>query len=290
MTYAGVLREMRVRLEEAGVEAASLEAREMLCFASGLTREQLYRDMALDVSPETCRRVREGMERRLAGEPVAYLIGEWDFYGLTLTVTPDVLIPRPDTELLVERALEAVRQRPPAPRVLDLCTGSGCVGLAVASRVPGCRVLLGDCSLRALAVCGSNIRRCHLDDRAETAVLDALDPPDPGLGHFDVLTCNPPYIPTGELAGLDLSVRGYEPLLALDGGADGLTFYRSILAHWIALLKPGGWLLLEIGIGQAGRVEEMLGRRGLSHIRITPDSGGIPRVAEGQKNFSRENE
>lgn len=284
-TYRTLLGEMRECLQAAGVEAADLEARELLCFASGRTRAQLYRDLPLEVSPEAAQRAAESLERRLAGEPVAYLIGEWEFYGLTLTVTPDVLIPRTDTEVLAERTLAAIRRAGPGARVLDLCTGSGCVGLTAAARIPDCRVVLGDLSPRALEVCRRNIRRCGLEARAEARTLDALAAPPSDLGSFAVLTCNPPYIPRREMETLDRSVRDYEPWLALDGGEDGLDFYRSILGSWSTVLEPGGTLLFESGMGQAPAVEEMLRRSGFSDVRSTLDTGGILRVTEGRKIF-----
>ena len=142
-TYNNLYLDTRARLRKAGIDAAQLEARELLCYASDKSREQLYRDMSLYVSAELERRVEELVQRRLAGEPVAYIVGEWEFYGLPLDISSDVLIPRSDTEVLAERAILRARAAGEGGRVLDLCAGSGCVGLAVAANVPACRVVLG---------------------------------------------------------------------------------------------------------------------------------------------------
>ena len=283
-TYNNLYLDARSRLRKAGVEGAQLEARELVCFASGKTREQLYRDMALYAPDPVEEKLAALVERRLAGEPVAYLIGEWEFYGLTLDVTPDVLIPRMDTEVLAERAILLARAAGEGARVLDLCAGSGCVGLAVAANVPTCRVVLADVSEAALKICKGNVRRNELNARVTCVQADALQKPDAALWDFDVIACNPPYIPTGDLAGLDVSVRDYEPRSALDGGADGLDFYRAIAAQWGSALRLGGSLLFEVGINQAMDVAALLEGSGFEDIQSTQDTQGIPRVVEGVVN------
>ena len=283
-TYNNLYLDTRQRLREAGVEGAQLEARELLCYAAGKSREQFYRDMALYAPDPVEEKLAALVERRLAGEPVAYLIGEWEFYGLTLDVTPDVLIPRMDTEVLAERAILLARAAGEGARVLDLCAGSGCVGLAVAANVPTCRVVLADVSEAALKVCKQNVRRHELNARVTCVQADALQKPDAALWDFDVIACNPPYIPSGDIAGLDVSVRDYEPRSALDGGADGLDFYRAITANWGSALRLGGSLLFEVGIGQAMDVGALLERSGFEDIQSTQDTQGIPRVVEGVLN------
>ena len=283
-TYNNLYLDTRQRLREAGVESAQLEARELLCHAAGKSREQFYRDMALYASDPVEEKLAALVERRLAGEPVAYLIGEWEFYGLTLEVTRDVLIPRMDTEVLAERAILLARAAGEGARVLDLCAGSGCVGLAVAANVPTCRVVLADVSEAALKICKGNVRRNELNARVTCVQADALQKPDAALWDFDVIACNPPYIPTGDLAGLDVSVRDYEPRSALDGGADGLDFYRAIAAQWGSALRLGGSLLFEVGINQAMDVAALLEGSGFEDIQSTQDTQGIPRVVEGVVN------
>ena len=164
-TYNNLYMDIRQTLRRAGIEAATLEARELMCFASGKTRSQLVQDGQLYVPPAIEERAKDLVRRHLAGEPVAYLIGEWEFYGLPLDIDQQVLIPRADTETLVDCALPFLRQNP-GSRVLDLCAGSGCIGLAVASQVGDCRVTLGDLSEGALRICRQNIRRNGLTDRS----------------------------------------------------------------------------------------------------------------------------
>ena len=279
-TYNNLYMDIRQTLRRAGIEAATLEARELMCFASGKTRSQLVRDGQLYVPPAIEERARDLVCRHLAGEPVAYLIGEWEFYGLPLDISESVLIPRPDTETLVDHVVAWLRPLPEC-RVLDLCAGSGCIGLAIASQVPGARVVLGELDEGALRICRQNIRRNGLTGRVTAMQLDALHPPLQRLGDFDCIVSNPPYIPTGDLPGLDPSVRDYEPHMALDGGADGLDFYRAILRHWPAVLHPGSRLYFEVGIGQADDVLRLMRGVGFGDLEILPDPAGIPRVVLG---------
>ena len=283
-TYNNLYLDARKRLKAAGVEAAQLEARELVCFAAGKNREQFLRDMSLYASDEVEAKVAELMNRRLEGEPVAYLIGEWEFYGLPLDISRDVLIPRADTEVLAEQAILAARAAGEGARVLDLCAGSGCVGLAVAANAPNCRAVLADVSEEALKICRQNIRRNDLNARVTCVQADARQAPSSVLWDFDVIASNPPYIPTGDIDGLDSSVRDYEPHLALDGGDDGLDFYRDIAEKWRTALRLGGVLLFEVGIGQAADVEQILARCGYEDIETFQDTGGIWRVVKGTAN------
>ena len=283
-TYNNLYLDARKRLKAAGVEAAQLEARELVCFAAGKNREQFFRDMSLYASDEVEAKVEDLMARRLAGEPVAYLIGEWEFYGLPLDISRGVLIPRADTEVLAEQAILAARAAGEGARVLDLCAGSGCVGLAVAANAPNCRAVLADVSEEALKICRQNIRRNDLNARVTCVQADARQAPSAKLWDFDVIACNPPYIPTGDIDGLDVSVRDYEPRLALDGGDDGLDFYRDIAEKWRTALRLGGVLLFEVGIGQASDVEQILARCGYEDIETFQDTGGIWRVVKGTAN------
>ena len=280
ITYNNLYMDIRQQLRLAGIRASTLEARELVCFAAGKTRQQLLRDGQLYVPPVVEEQVRNLVQRHLAGEPVAYLIGEWEFYGLPLDIDRQVLIPRADTETLVDCALPFLRANP-GSRVLDLCTGSGCVGLAVASQVPDCRVTLGDLSEGALRICRQNIRRNDLSDRVAPLQMNAMQSPPSRLGTFDCLLCNPPYIPSGDIAGLDTSVKDYEPRSALDGGEDGLDFYRAVSSLWREALRTGGMLLFEVGIGQADDVLRIMRSFGFGDLEITPDPAGIPRVVQG---------
>ena len=280
-TYNDLYLDARKALKETGVEQAQLEARELLCFASGKDRGEFLRDLPLYASDGVEGRFRGLLDRRLKGEPVAYLIGEWEFYGLTLDVCRDVLIPRPDTETLVERGILHVRDLPDGARVLDLCAGSGCVGLAMADNCPNTRVILAEWCGDALRVCRQNILRCALSQQVSAAQVDALEPPPRILRDFDLIVCNPPYIPTLEVGRLDVSVRDYEPRMALDGGEDGLKFYRSIAKKWKCALKPGGKLIFEVGYDQAQAVRDIMARNGYQDLQTTMDPGMHWRVVEG---------
>ena len=280
ITYNNLYMDVRQIFRASNIEASTLEARELVCYAAGKTREELSRDARLYVPQAVEEKVRELVARHLEGEPVAYLIGEWEFYGLPLDISESVLIPRTDTEVLAAQAIEGVRELD-RPRVLDLCAGSGCVGLAIASQVPGCRVVLGEISEGALRICRQNIRRSGLTERVVTCQVDATAKPLANLGEFDAIVCNPPYIPSGDIARLDASVRDYEPRLALDGGVDGLDFYRAICDKWRQALSTGGRLYFEVGIGQADEVLRLMRSRGFGDIQVIPDTNGIPRVVYG---------
>ena len=280
ITYNDLYLDIRRRLRAADSGDPTLEARELVAFACGKTKEELLRDGRLYVTPEVEARVRALVQRHLDGEPTAYLIGEWEFYGLPLDISRDVLIPRPDTEVLAGLAIDFVKTQGEC-RVLDLCAGSGCVGLAVASQCPGCRVVLGELSEGALRICRQNIRRNGLSGRVVPMQMDALAPPPAQLGEFRCLVSNPPYIPAGDIPGLDPSVRDFEPHMALDGGEDGLDFYRNLAGEWKNALSVGGKIFLEVGIGQADDVLRLLRTQGFGDLEITKDLNGIPRVVHG---------
>lgn len=283
-TYNNLYLDTRNRLRRAGVAQAQTEARELVCYAADKTKEQLYRDMSLYASSDLERRVEELVQRRLAGEPVAYIVGEWEFYGLPLDISRDVLIPRADTEVLAARAIEKAQAAGEGGRVLDLCAGSGCVGLAIAANAPNCRVVLADLSEGALRLCKQNVRRNGLNARVTCISANALEAPSSMLWDFDVIACNPPYIPTGDIEGLDISVKEYEPLMALDGGVDGLDFYRFIASKWKSAIRLGGSLVFEVGIDQAEAVAQIMADNGFENIVTTEDTGGILRVVEGTIN------
>lgn len=282
VTYNDLYLDTRKRMKKMGVAAAQLEARELICAASGKTREQLFQDMPLYAPNQVVDKLEKFITRRIAGEPVAYLVGEWEFYGVTLEITPEVLIPRPDTEVLAERAIRLLKEAGESGRLLDLCCGSGCIGLAAAAQVPECRAVLVDLSEGAVKLAKQNIRRNNLTSRVTCFSGDAMGEPDSALWNFDVITCNPPYIPTEDIEKLDASVRDYEPRMALDGGADGLDFFRAVATGWEKVLRPGGTLLFEVGIGQAERVKQILTQAGYEKVSVHRDLVGIPRVVEGR--------
>ena len=280
ITYNNLYMDIRQELRTAGIQAATLEARELVCYASGKTRQELMRDARLYVPAAIEEQVHTLVQRHLAGEPVAYLIGEWEFYGLPLDISEHVLIPRPDTEVLAEEAIKFVQPLEEC-RVLDLCAGSGCVGLAIASQAPKARVVLGELSEGALRICRQNIRRNGLSGQVVSLAMDVMAGPPAHMGEFDCIVSNPPYIPRADIATLDVSVRDYEPHMALDGGEDGLDFYRTICRDWQAVMHVGTRVLFEVGIGQADDVLRLMRSAGFGDTEVIADPAGIPRVVCG---------
>lgn len=281
-TYNDIYFVVRNKLRESGVEAYGLEARTLLAAAAGKTTEQLLRDMYLYTSSEIETRAEEMLERRLKGEPLAYIAGSWEFYGLPFTVTPDVLIPRIDTEVLVACVVRAIRAFGMKGRVLDLCCGSGCIACAVASELPAARVVAADISLPALDIARKNIKDNKLASRIITIHADAKTWPPMSIGSFDVIASNPPYIASDEILTLDSSVRDHEPLGALDGGTDGLDFYRAIIKYWTITLRPNGMMMFEVGEGQADAVKKMLLGAGYVAVQTVKDTLGVERVVIGK--------
>ena len=222
------------------------------------------------------------IQRYLQGEPLAYILGEWEFYGLKLYVDPHVLIPRDDTCAVTTLAINQGLYLQEAPRILDLCTGSGCIGLAIASRVKDARVTLADVSKDALAVAKRNVTRNHLSARVSCVQADALTPPSAFLGKFDMIVSNPPYITVAEMRELPKSVNDFEPHLALCGGDDGLVFYRSIINNYTQALKPGGCLCFEFGMGQGDAVCRLLLDKGYTILERSRDYNDIERAVIAQ--------
>ncbi len=264
------------------VQTASLIARNLLCYASGKTQEQILSDREMYASEAVCQAMEDMLRRIVAGEPLAYVLGQWEFYGLQLYITPDVLIPRDDTCAVTELAINQALFLKEDPRVLDLCTGSGCIGLAIASRVKDARVTLADISREALAVAKKNVTRNHLSGRVSCVHADALGKPSSFLGKFDMIVSNPPYITTREMQELPRSVSAYEPHLALHGGDDGLVFYRSIIENYTEALKPGGYLCFEFGMGQGDGVCRLLEEKGYTILERSSDYNDRERACIAQ--------
>ena len=211
-----------------------------------------------------------------------YILGQWEFYGLPMLVSPKVLIPRDDTCALAELAIKRALFLEKDPRILDLCCGSGCIGLAIASRVKDARVTLADVSQDALAVAKENTALNKLTGRVRCVQADARKPALPFLGKFDLIVSNPPYITAREMEELPASVRDYEPHLALFGGEDGLDFYRDIAENFRAALKPGGYLCFEFGMGQAQDVCRILEENGYTILERTRDYNDRERAVLAQ--------
>ena len=262
---------------------AAFLARSLLCHVTGKTQEQILADKDMYVGDETCEAMSRAVQRVLNGEPLAYVLGEWDFYGMTLHVDHNVLIPRDDTCAVTALAIRQALFLNSTPRILDLCTGSGCIGLAVANRVKDAKVTLADISKDALAVAKKNVVQQKLSARVSCVQADALKPAAPFLGKFDLIISNPPYITTDEMAVLPISVKNYEPHLALHGGGDGLDFYRSIATNFANALKPGGYLCLEFGMGQGNAVCAILKENGYTILERSRDYNDRERAVLAQR-------
>ena len=261
----------RALLETEDQQTASLYARNILCRFTGKTQEQILADREKYVTEEICEAVEDAVARIRAGEPLAYVLEEWDFYGMQLYVNRNVLIPRDDTCAVTTLAIEKALFLDKDPRILDLCTGSGCIGLALAHRIKDARVTLADISPDALAVAKKNVVNQKLSARVSCVQADAMGEPAPFLGKFDLIISNPPYITGDEMKELDSSVKDYEPHLALYGGEDGLDFYRSIAANYAKALKPGGFLCFEFGEDQGDDVCRILEMNGYTILERSRD-------------------
>ncbi len=261
----------RVLLTKEDPQSASLLARNLLCHVSGKSQEEVIASRDLYASEELCGAMTVAVNRILAEEPLAYVLGQWDFYGLNLHIDKHVLIPRDDTCAVASLAINQALFLDSSPRILDLCTGSGCIGLAIATRVKDAKVTLADISKEALAVAKQNITAHKLSGRVACMQVDALQEPSSFLGKFDMIVSNPPYVTTREMEELPDSVKNYEPHLALHGGEDGLDFYRSIAEKFCKALKPGGYLCFEFGMNQGDDVCRILTDNGYTILERSRD-------------------
>jgi len=283
MTYSQLYLDARRKLmvsEDA--QYATYSARQLLCFVTGKTREEILRDQGLYASEEACAKMDVAVGRLFSGEPLAYILGEWEFYGLKLYVDKNVLIPRDDTCAVTDLAIRQALFLDKDPRILDLCTGSGCIGLAIASKVKDARVTLADISREALNVAKKNISLNHTGGKVSCVQADALGKPPAFLGKFDLIVSNPPYITTAEMKDLPTSVKDHEPHLALHGGEDGLTFYRAIAENYKAALKPGGYLCFEFGEEQGDDICRILEMNGYTILERSRDYNDVERAVIAQ--------
>lgn len=266
------------RFTQAGIAGARLEAQLLLAHALGCTRMQLYTGFDKPLAETERTAFRELIKRRLGGEPVAYLIGEHELWGLPLYVDASVLVPRPDTETVIETARAMRADRAAECRVLDLCTGSGAIAIALAKELPAARVIATDVSAAAVAIARKNAERNGVAERVEIREGDLFAPV--GGERFDLIVANPPYIASAVIETLSAEVRR-EPRIALDGGADGLVFYDRICGAVREHLAPGGALVVEHGFDQADAVRARFERAGLIEIELVHDLGKNPRVTRG---------
>ena len=276
------LQTRRVLATQEDPDSAGFLARELLCYVTGKSKEQFIAQMGHYASEKTCEDVQALLDRLLTGEPLAYVLGEWEFYGMKLTVTPNVLIPRDDTCAVTDLAIKQALFLDTNPRILDLCTGSGCIGLAIASRVKDAKVTLADISRDAMQIAKKNITSQKLTARVSCVQANALEAPPGFLGQFDMIVSNPPYITTDEMKQLPDSVAKFEPHLALHGGDDGLDFYRSITENYKKALKPGGFLCFEFGMGQGDAVCNLLEENGYTILERSRDYNDRERAVLAQ--------
>lgn len=262
-----------------GFASPKLDAELLLGDAIGLDRIHLIIDGDRPLDTNELSRFRDLIKRRRTGEPVAYILGQREFYGLAIAVDRHVLIPRPDTEILVETALKRTQEIEDG-RALDLCTGSACVALVLAKRRPNWEITATDIAADAIEVARKNAERLGLLDRIRLLVGD-LTEPLAADERFHLITANPPYIPAGDIPGLDPGIRDFEPKLALDGGADGLRVTRRIIEAAPRLLEPGGVLAVEVGFDQGPRAEELMEAAGFTDVERARDYGRHERVVSG---------
>ncbi len=275
-----LIRETAGRLRTAGIEQPGLEAELLVALALGTSRVGVLTHPEMGADEAAVGRWEELLRRREAREPLAHIRGYQEFYGREFLVGPQVLIPRPETEMLVEFALEkfSARER---ESIIDFGAGSGCIGISIACELPGVHVTAVDCSEEALFVARENAGRLGVADRVAFVRACGLDTVRPESA--SMIVSNPPYIPTDEIDRLQPEVREYEPHSALDGGADGLTLVRRIGEQSLAALRAGGWLAVEVGMGQAEVTASMFRQAGYEQVGVRSDLAGIGRVVAGQK-------
>lgn len=275
-SLAAALAAARAELAAAGIESAALDARLLVSAAADLDLSALiaHPDRLLDAAAQ--QRLSELLARRRARQPVARILGCKEFWGLDFTVTADTLVPRPETEILVEAVLDWARERRQGGlRICDLGTGSGAIAIALLRELPDAEAVASDLSAGALAVARQNAERHGVAGRLRLECVGFDAGP---AGPFDVVVSNPPYVRSADIAGLAPEVAGFEPRLALDGGADGLDAYRIILAQTPHRLKPAGLLAVEVGYDQGEMLAQMCQARGLAIREIRNDLSGIPRA------------
>lgn len=269
-------------MEKEEPQIATMMARSILCHVTGKSRESILMDREAVATEEECTAMDQCLQRLLSGEPLAYVLGEWEFYGMKFYVNEHTLIPRDDTCAVASLAINQGIFLDKDPRILDLCCGTGCIGLAVASRIKDARVTLADISKEALAVAKKNITLNKLSGRVSCVQADAMDEPAAFLGKFDMIISNPPYISGAEMKELPESVKDHEPHLALYGGEDGLDFYRSISDKYRAALKPGGYICFEFGEDQGDDICSILEDNGYTVLERVKDYNDTERAVLAQ--------
>jgi len=283
-TIGEILNRTARYLQEKGLENARLNAETLLSTILGLSRVDLYLRFDRPLGDQELSSLRDLIKRRLSGQPLQYLTGHTEFYSLTFQVSPAALIPRPETEILVSALLEHLDQHGSDLSAADVGTGCGNIAISLAVHLPGARLWATDRSPEALTLARTNACAHGLQERIEFLQGDLLKPLHRLRGRLNAVISNPPYVSTDELKELPVEIREHEPLTALDGGPDGLGIIRRLIGEAAEMLSPRGWLALEIGSGQARRVETMVSAaRSYSDLETIPDYAGIPRVILARK-------
>jgi release factor glutamine methyltransferase len=264
-----------------GVDNARLDAELLLAEVLGMSRTQIYTNFDQPLAPPEVDKYRELVRRRAAREPVAYITGKREFWSLDFAVDRRVLVPRPETELVVELAIEALRLRGGSPVVADVGTGSGAIAVAIAKEIPAARVVATDRSEAALEIAPANAASHGVADRIEFRTGDGCAPLE-GAGPFDVIASNPPYVRKGEMSTLAPEVREWEPKWALESGPEGMDVTAPLVEQAFELLAPGGTLIVEVGT-QASLVRDCFTRRGYEAVAVRRDLAGIDRVVTGRR-------
>lgn len=268
-------------LRKRGIDSARVDAELIVAHALGIERLKVVLSPDRELTNEELETIKALVKRRRAFEPIAYLRGTRDFYGRSFRVDARVLVPRPDTETLIDVALDRLRGRDFGARVVDLCTGSGCVAITLKLERPTIGVDATDLSADAIAVARDNAQRLGAVTNVRFAIGDLFAPLGDAKATYDLVVANPPYIATSEVASLQPDIRDHEPKLALDGGGDGLDVVRRIVRAAPARLRSGGALAIEVGAGQSPSVVALFESAGLSDVRANKDYGGIERVVSG---------
>lgn len=286
VSIAEAVREAAQTLRQAGVSDARREAGSLLQHVIDRDRTFIITHAEDLISPEEQQRFRECTARRAEGEPLQYITGHQNFFGLDFEVTKDVLIPRPETELLVETALALLDRGPAAPSICDVGTGSGCIAVTLLNENQRATAIGIDLSIEAIQVARRNAARHSVAARISFLVADCLSGLGTGKPIFDLVVSNPPYVAASALNGLQREVRDHEPLLALTAGPDGLAIIRRLLRDSGPFVKRGGHLLIEIGFDQGEAVERLIDRTSWTFLDIHKDLQGIPRIVALQKTAS----
>jgi release factor glutamine methyltransferase len=285
-TILNLIRWTDERFRKEGLTTPRLDAEVLLAETLGMDRVALYTHFDQPVQPAELMRFKKLIQRRLRREPVAYIVGQREFWSLKFIVTPDVLIPRPETEILVVEALKVLSQPEQTKRrirILEMGTGSGAISVALAKELPSASVVATDLSEKALSIAEENSLRNGVRERILFLPGDLFDPLEKG-SIFELIITNPPYIPQDYFPSLPPEVRDFEPRVALDGGRDGLTFFRRVLPRLGEYLSPEGWVLAEIGAGQDQKVREIAAANpDLDSCDFLPDLAGIKRVFKARK-------